>query len=295
MFQRKQRPSDAVKDLKKRGKEEDFLDVARRLRLYKERLTVHLIDIERISPADRVRSVGNVTQLSASIRRYGLLQPLTVRRVCSEETPMGGVYTLLCGARRLEALKQLGIKQAPCYIFDTIAGQTQSASAAAKLSEQPYDLFDAVDVLAELWENGISEDELCKTLCLTRERVRVLRACAQLDVAERALCRKLEFPEQLIIAIARLPQTERAKAIAECATCLRQLLSSYQQTSPPQHGVYVSILPFYNSVDRLTAQMRSAGFAAHADKTEDDDAYIVTITLPKRSARVITPDVKQSS
>ncbi len=49
-------------------------------------------------------------ELSTSIRTYGLIQPLTVRRMGD------GKYQLISGERRLRAAKMAGLKEVPAYI-----------------------------------------------------------------------------------------------------------------------------------------------------------------------------------
>lgn len=56
--------------------------------------------------------------LSASIREYGILQPLVVSRI-ETESPMGGIlvdYELIAGERRLRASQLAGLKEVPALI-----------------------------------------------------------------------------------------------------------------------------------------------------------------------------------
>lgn len=67
---------------------------------------VHYIAITDIKLGDRQRtSVGDISKLSDSIKRYGLLQPLVV----------DANNTLIAGGRRFTALTALGWKQVPVY------------------------------------------------------------------------------------------------------------------------------------------------------------------------------------
>ena len=49
-------------------------------------------------------------ELSASIREYGILQPLTVRKMS------GGSYELVAGERRLRAAELAGLETVPCLL-----------------------------------------------------------------------------------------------------------------------------------------------------------------------------------
>lgn len=54
---------------------------------------------------------NGIRELAGSIARYGILQPLSVRR-------RGSGYELVSGERRLRAAKLVGLKDIPCIILD---------------------------------------------------------------------------------------------------------------------------------------------------------------------------------
>ncbi len=69
------------------------------------------IELERSIDSIRIGSrhrtdLGDIDELAASIERHGLLQPITV-------TPEG---VLVCGARRLAALRQLGVRKLNVWV-----------------------------------------------------------------------------------------------------------------------------------------------------------------------------------
>ncbi|WP_105034132.1 ParB N-terminal domain-containing protein [Cryobacterium aureum] len=70
------------------------------------------IDSIRIGSRHR-NDLGDIDALAASIERQGLLQPITV-------TPDG---TLVCGARRLAALRQLGVRKLNVWVRAGISDQ----------------------------------------------------------------------------------------------------------------------------------------------------------------------------
>lgn len=92
---------------------------------------------------------GDIDELAASITRDGLLQPVTV-------TPEG---ILVCGARRLEALKQLGEKTIKVWVRSGISDRLAEllAEQAENVLHKPLTPTEATTLYTELKEY-ISED-----------------------------------------------------------------------------------------------------------------------------------------
>ena len=70
--------------------------------------TVQFIDVEKIEPRDPERAAA-VPDLTDSIRRYGVLQPLLVQN-------HGGRFRVLAGDRRLTAAAAAELRQVPCIV-----------------------------------------------------------------------------------------------------------------------------------------------------------------------------------
>lgn len=93
--------------------------------------------------------------LTESIRRMGLLQPLIV-------VPSNGLFEVVAGHRRYHACRRAGLSPVPCMIYQ----DPELAREAAKLHENIYreDLTAAEEALffAELIEKGQhTEEQLC--------------------------------------------------------------------------------------------------------------------------------------
>lgn len=84
--------------------------------------SIFWIEVDKIHPNPFQPRIsfdeGKLKDLAASIKQYGVLQPLTVTRV-EKETEDGGLrteYELIAGERRLRASKLAGVKQVPALI-----------------------------------------------------------------------------------------------------------------------------------------------------------------------------------
>ena len=269
-----------------------------RLKMMKEHLTIHLIEIDRICPSALVLPypADRLNELCDSILRFGLLQPLTVRRVCKEASSLGGIFTLISGNGRLEALKKLGIRKAPCFIVNLPASSALSASAASLLHNEKRDVFEQAEILSAVSEEQcISNEELARRLSIDPKELKKRLGCTVFSHEEAKMMRNYAFPEELIFALSTVePENARKRAVAECATCLRKLTESVGVVGQNRRGVFSDIRPFYNSVDRLVAQIRAAGFGASSHKAENPAEYIVTIRIPKLSQRYIA-DLQSAS
>jgi ParB family chromosome partitioning protein len=80
----------------------------------------HVRAVDSITVGTRHRKdLGDLDSLMKSISRHGLLQPITV-------TPDG---VLICGARRLEALRRLGIQQVTVWVRSGLSSRLTSLMA----------------------------------------------------------------------------------------------------------------------------------------------------------------------
>jgi len=90
---------------------------------------VNYVSIELISPnVYQPRKHFNeetIEELSQSIKAYGIIQPLTVRKSGENR------YELVAGERRLRAAKKIGLEEVPVIIIDI----TDKDSAAIALLE----------------------------------------------------------------------------------------------------------------------------------------------------------------
>jgi len=106
--------------------------------------------IESIVVGKRHRNeFGDIDELAASITRDGLLQPVTV-------TPEG---VLVCGARRLEALKRLGEKTIKVWVRSGISDRLAEllAEQAENVLHKPLTPTEAATLYTEL-KDYIAED-----------------------------------------------------------------------------------------------------------------------------------------
>jgi len=83
------------------------------------------LDRLEISKHNVRKDIGDISELSASIKKHGILEPLLVR-------PKGSKYEVICGSRRFHAAQQVGTKIVPCIVNKRI---TDVNSFTASITE----------------------------------------------------------------------------------------------------------------------------------------------------------------
>lgn len=140
----------------------------------KSRVRICRIDCERIIIPDCGDRSGcdslSVTSLAASISKIGLLQPLLVvknRRLHN--------YTLLCGRRRLIALKMLGLKSADCIVLDSADFSPETYLFAENFFTYDTSAYDFGRLLCRIRSQGAPDSgELEDMLCISQAKIRTL-------------------------------------------------------------------------------------------------------------------------
>lgn len=116
-----------------------------------------LVEIDRlVGAADNLRrNVGNVTELAASIRSIGVLEPLLV-------TPAADGFAVVAGHRRLAAARKAGLEVVPCVVREM--SEVERVIAMVVENEQRSDLspIESAEGYFRLIDMGVTQKELAK-------------------------------------------------------------------------------------------------------------------------------------
>jgi ParB family chromosome partitioning protein len=117
------------------------------------------VSVENISPNPRQPRVKldpeDLDELTASIRKNGIIQPLIVTR-----TLIDGSYTLIVGERRLRAARQAGLHTVP-VIIRSARSRTVRACPSRKHPESRLTPLEGKDAYRQLVEDfGLTHEEV---------------------------------------------------------------------------------------------------------------------------------------
>ena len=220
-------------------------------------------------------------ELAESIRRHGILQPLSVRRV-------GTGYELIAGERRLRAARMAGLTEIPCIVMTMDDRESAMAAMVENLQRQDLDFIEEAQGIARLMETchlsqeqaarilGKSQSAIANKLRILRHSPMVLSALRQHGLTERhgrALL-KLETEPEKMAAIAVIARLNMSVARAE--KYIEELLQRKEDTP-----ARVNVGAFLSHLDQSLQRIRRSGISAVSERRETDSQIVLTITIPK--------------
>lgn len=141
------------------------------------------VDSLREHPDNPRKDLGDLEELSNSIKENGVFQNLTV--VPTEETG-GSVedkpYTIIIGHRRTAAAKKAGVKELPCVIAHMSKEEQLSTMLSENLQRNDLTLYEQARTFAQLkFDFGISDSEIAKKSGFSKSTIKSRLEIAKLD------------------------------------------------------------------------------------------------------------------
>ena len=227
----------------------------------------------------------SLEELAASIRLYGILQPLSVRKI-------PGGYELISGERRLRAAKLAGLSEVPCIL---VQADDQSSSLLAlieNLQRRDLDFVEEAAALAKLIRTfDLSQEEAARRIGKSQSAVANKLRLLKLSPALLERLRSAGLTERHARALLRLEDEPARSAaldhiiaagltVAQTEAYIDSLRRPAPKKRKPTYLIR-DVRLFLNTVSRAMQVMQGAGIPAQCDRQDTDDAVLLTIRIPK--------------
>jgi ParB family chromosome partitioning protein len=170
--------------------------------------------VGRMIPVDKIRPnpdqprkfLGDLRELSESIKEKGVLEPLLVRFV-----PHDDCYYIISGERRYHASRAAGLREVPC--IEKIADDAETLELALIENLQrkdltPFEEADGLQRLAEQYE--YTHEDIAKKIAKARSSVTETMSLRVIPEALRKMCIESGIvSKSLLLQIARQPNERK--------------------------------------------------------------------------------------
>ena len=226
-------------------------------------------------------------ELSHSIARVGVLQPLSVRRTAAG-------WELIAGERRWRAAQMAGLHTVPCIPVEADEENSSLLALIENLQREDLDVWEEASALQKMIQTfGLSQEETgrrvgisqsavankLRLLKLPEDVIDTLRQSGLTERHARALLR-LSSPELQRTALKHIIQCQLNVAAAERYIAKLCLAPPKQKKATPIYRIK-DVRMFLNTIHKGLAIMQSAGVSARCEKEETDREIALTIHISK--------------
>ncbi len=227
-----------------------------------------------------------IRQLADSIRQYGVLNPLTVRRTTDG-------YELIAGERRLRAARAAGLSEVPCLIMSATEEDSSAIALVENLQRRDLDFFEEAAGYRQLIDRyGLTQEEAAHRVGKTQSAVANKLRLLKLSPETMQMIRDGGLTERHARAILRLPTEEQRCNTIEKIIAQQWNVSRTEQyiehllTAPPEQPtgtvrrLIKDVRLFLNTVDKAVGLMKESGVETSYEKEQRDDGILVKILIP---------------
>ena len=235
-----------------------------------------------------------IATLAESIRQYGVLNPLTVRRTAN------GGYELVAGERRLRAARVAGPTDVPCLLINADGEDSSVIALVENLQRRDLDFFEEANGFKRLIEQfGLTQEEAARKVGKTQSAVANKLRLLRLSQQNMELIRCNNLTERHARALLRLNDEadrinvtnyiiEHELNVSRTEEYIDEFLKAKENPQPvvePESGKHVvrlfkDVRFFLNTLNRAVGVMVDAGIGATVKQQESDDGLTLTICIP---------------
>lgn len=250
------------------------------------------IDLDKIQPNPwqprKVFTVEEIESLSVSIKEFGLIQPITVRKIAEES------YELVAGERRYRAARMAEIKLIDAIVIDATNQDSATMALIENVEREDLHFFEEAAAIVELMqEYGLTQEQVSKKLSKKQSTVANKLRILKLSKSVKEAVVKHNLTERHARALLKLPDEEAQKRVV---SVIDQKNMNVKQTEdyietllnkdvkPKQNQMskfYCDNKLYINSVKSVARQMEQSGVKAKFNVEESDNKLVLSIEIDK--------------
>ncbi|HOA34645.1 MAG TPA: nucleoid occlusion protein [Bacillota bacterium] len=236
-------------------------------------------------PEDKI---GELTQ---SIKTYGLLHPIIVRR-------QGRAYQIVAGERRVLACRSLGWKTIPAIVKDLSDSAVAAMALIENLQREDLNYLDEAAGYARLIQTfNLTQEVLAQRLGKSQSTIANKMRLLKLPDEVKELLIKEQLTERHARALLKLNSAEQQKmmireiihqgfTVSETEKKIEQLIKGEKLDKPGRRrkGVIGDMRIFLNTIRRAIKIIEGSGLHPEVEEKVEPDYIEVTVRLYKNKS-----------
>ena len=136
--------------------------------------TIEMLPVDRLvpHPENPRQDLGDLTELTESIKASGIMQNLTVTPMTAVGPESKGKYWVIIGPRRLAAAKAAGIKEVPCVIRAMDHREQLATMMAENCQRSDLTAYETITGVGRMVQLGMDIPEISQRTGLSAKKVK---------------------------------------------------------------------------------------------------------------------------
>ncbi len=231
-----------------------------------------------------------LTELAGSIRQYGVIQPITVRK------KRDSTYELVAGERRLRAAALAGLLKVPALITEMEDDDSAIVALVENIQRENLSFMEEALSYRQLLERcSLTQEQLAAKVGKTQSAIANKLRLLKLPASVREIIRDNKLTERHARALLRLDTEEKqiyaAKRAVDFHMNVKQteelvdkiIRNGIEQTEVKgklQKSI-ADVRVFFSTISKAISLMNEKGIEATAEKDETDSYYEYVIRIAK--------------
>ena len=233
-------------------------------------------------------------ELAMSIRRNGVIQPVTVRKVSSLE------YELIAGERRLRACVMCGKTKIPCIVIACSDDEAEIYSLEENLRRTDLNIFETAQGISDIiCSLGLTREEAADRLCKKTADISRIIDILRLDETERRLILRSHLSERHAEALLMIKDKQERRMllseiieynlnVSQTEGYIKSLLEKTaleKLQEQRKKGIIKDIRLFENTITKAIKALISSGIDAEQRTYYDDGCveYVIRVPMERSS------------
>lgn len=239
-----------------------------------------------------------IEELSESIKKYGVIQPITVRRISADS------YELIAGERRLRASSMAGLLRVPAIVSDLSDNDCAVVALIENIQRENLNFMEEAEAYRNLlYRHGFTQEELAKRIGKSQSAVANKVRLLKLPSVVREIITESGLTERHARAILRLETEEKQlKAllkitdenlnVAQTDEMIEKMLTPEPQQKKesekpnPENKscIFKDVRIFVNTIRHAVDVMKQNGIEAKTVERDFEDYTEYIVQIPKQEA-----------
>ena len=254
------------------------------------------IDVNKIIPNKnqprKIFDENALEELSESIKNYGVIQPITVRKIYDD------IYEIVAGERRYKAVRMLNMETIPAVIIDVKEEDSAAMSLIENLQREDLDFIEEAMAFERLIEDfGLSQTQLAQKLGKSQStianKMRILKLPQSVkeklregNLTERhgrALL-KIEDDEILLDVVDKIIKKDlNVSATEKLVNSIVEDINYKRKKDKRYVRNFINYKIYINTIKNAYKEIVKTGIEAKFEQEESEDYIELKVKIPKKS------------